>query len=293
MEQHAIPQPITSYEFKLVGEMTLKQFLKAGGGIVVALLINATKLVFFIKWPLMILFGGGGLALAFVPFQDRPLEKWIVAFIKSIYFPTIYTYKKRTNTDWLEIDMTKAVKEEKKNKKEEFPIKDQDKVEEFIGSLPSVKGKEQPEDKKIIQKMTVKPEEKKHEVTIDKAIKTETDWRDQTTDLKLKKEKLEATGRASFGSIPMPDIPEIPNIVVGMVTDGAGKIAEGAILEILDAGGNPVRVLKTNALGQFRTSTPLANGQYLIVPEKKGLTFDRVSIDLLGKIVQPIKIQSV
>jgi len=46
MEQHPIPQQITSYEFKLVGEMTLKQFAKAAGGIILALLINATKLVF-------------------------------------------------------------------------------------------------------------------------------------------------------------------------------------------------------------------------------------------------------
>jgi hypothetical protein len=288
MEQHAIPQPITSYEFKLVGEMTLKQFLKAGGGIVVALLINATKLVFFIKWPLMILFGGGGLALAFVPFQDRPLEKWIIAFIKSIYFPTIYTYKKRANNDWLETDMVKAkaTAEEKKKKEEELPIKDQEKVEEFIESLPSVKKEEKVPKKEVVNKINpIKSEAE--------TVKEEADWRDQTADLNLKKEKLGATGRATFGSIPMPDIPEIPNIVVGMVTDAAGKIAEGTILEILDAEGNPVRVLKTNALGQFRISTPLANGQYLIIPEKKGLNFDRVSIDLLGKIVQPIKIQSV
>lgn len=291
MEQHPIPQPITSYEFKLVGEMTLKQFLKAGGGIVLALLINATKLVFFIKWPLMILFGGGGLALAFVPFQDRPLEKWIVAFLKSIYLPTIYTYKKRAKSDWLEIDMAKAnaAEEEKKNKKEEIPIKDQEKVEEFIGSLPSVKREEEMPKKKIMKATT---DEEILKTVKDEGVKAEIDWRDQPTDLNLRREKLKATGKASFGSIPMPDIPEIPNIVVGMVTDTAGKIIEEVILEILDVGGNPVRVLKTNALGQFRISTPLANGRYLIVPEKKGFNFDRVSIDLLGKIVQPIKIQS-
>jgi hypothetical protein len=94
MEQHAIPQQISSYEFKLVGEMTLKQFLKAAVGIILALLINATKLIIIVKWPLMVVLGGGGLLLAFVPFEDRPLENWIMSFIKSIYRPTIYTYKK-------------------------------------------------------------------------------------------------------------------------------------------------------------------------------------------------------
>ena len=44
MAQHPIPQQISSYEFKLVGEMTLKQFLKAAAGVIIALLINSTKL---------------------------------------------------------------------------------------------------------------------------------------------------------------------------------------------------------------------------------------------------------
>lgn len=82
MEQHAIPQQISSYEFKLVGDMTLKQFLKAAVGIVLAFLINASHLIFFLKWPLMIICAGGGLMLAFVPFQDRPLDVWIKSFLK-------------------------------------------------------------------------------------------------------------------------------------------------------------------------------------------------------------------
>ena len=54
MEQHPIPQQISSYEFKLVGEMTLKQFAKAAGGIIIALVINSAPLVFFIKWQKLI-----------------------------------------------------------------------------------------------------------------------------------------------------------------------------------------------------------------------------------------------
>ncbi|MFA6462708.1 MAG: hypothetical protein WCT51_01505 [Candidatus Shapirobacteria bacterium] len=48
MEQHAIPQQISSYEFKLVGDMTLKQFLKAAVGIVWAIMINSTKLIILV-----------------------------------------------------------------------------------------------------------------------------------------------------------------------------------------------------------------------------------------------------
>ena len=59
-----------------------------------------------------------------------------------------------------------------------------------------------------------------------------------------------------------------------------------------DEAGNPSRVLKTNALGQFKSSAPLANGRYLIITEKEGLKFDRVNVDLAGEIIQPIKIIS-
>ena len=108
MEQHAIPQQISSYEFKLVGEMTLKQFLKAAAGIILAILINTTKIIVLIKWPLMLVSAGIGLVLAFVPFEDRPLEVWIKSFIKSIYSPTLYIYKKRNDDNWLYIYFTKS-----------------------------------------------------------------------------------------------------------------------------------------------------------------------------------------
>ena len=108
--------------------------------------------------------------------------------------------------------------------------------------------------------------------------------------LNLKRDIQEATGEIVFGQIPMPDIPDLPNLVVGMVLDNGGKIVEEAIVEIQDKEGNPSRVLKTNSLGQFRTSTQMTNGDYLIVTEKNGLVFDRVSLKLGGKIVSPIKI---
>jgi hypothetical protein len=77
-----------------------------------------------------------------------------------------------------------------------------------------------------------------------------------------------------------------------MVTDFDGKIIEDAIVEIQDEKGNPTRVLKTNSLGQFKTTTPLAKGRYLVIPEKENYVFDRVNIDLQDKIVEPIKIEA-
>lgn len=297
MEQHPIPQQISSYEFKLVGEMTLKQFLKAAAGIVLALIINATKLIFFIKWPLILICAGGGLLLAFVPFQDRPLETWILSFIRSIYSPTIFLYKKRAARNWLDIDQSKVVEEEKTKEEEgEVVLKNKDKVREFIQSLPSVKREQEEKTKKKIEedkinnKKNIVNNETQSEETINNT-KTE-NWRDKQSNLNLKSEKLEATGKAIFGSIPMPDIPDTPNTIVGMATDGLGKIVDEVIIEIQDQHGNPSRVLKTNSLGQFKTLTPLTDGRYLIIAEKEGYIFDRVNVDLTGQIIKPIKIIS-
>ena len=99
-EQHPIPQNISSYQFRLVGDMTLKQFLQVAGGALIALLLYSSDLNGIVKWPLMILVFILGIGLAFFPFQDRPLEKWIVLFFKSIYSPTFFKWKK-VETDYL------------------------------------------------------------------------------------------------------------------------------------------------------------------------------------------------
>lgn len=94
MQQHPVPQNVTQYQFRLVGDMTLKQFLELALGLVLAYLFWSSNLVFLIKWPLAlasILFGFG---LAFFPIEDRPLDQWIINFLKSIYAPTRYIWKK-------------------------------------------------------------------------------------------------------------------------------------------------------------------------------------------------------
>jgi hypothetical protein len=310
MEQHPIPQQITSYEFKLVGEMTLKQFSKAAGGIIIALIVNSMPLVFFIKWPLILLFAIGGLMLAFVPFQDRPLETWLLAFLKSVYNPTMFLYKKRPPRNWLDIDLAKnwieIVATEKKEQQEMLeskPIKKKSQVNEFIDSLPSVnreKG-EKIENTKH-QTSNIKTDTAEEDITRQTSnIKTKEekekvevvdDWMEGKPGLNLKRNIQGATGEIVFGQIPMPNIPDLPNLIVGMVLDNLGKIVEGAIVEIQDVEGNPTRVLRTNSLGQFRTSTQMGNGEYLVVTEKNGLTFNRVKLTLNGKIVQPVKISA-
>lgn len=94
MEQHQIPQQISSYQFRLVGDMTLKQFFQVGGGSLVAIILYSTSLPSYLKWPLILISFLFGVALAFFPVEDRPLSKWIVLFAKSVYAPTLYVWAK-------------------------------------------------------------------------------------------------------------------------------------------------------------------------------------------------------
>ena len=307
MEQHPIPQQISSYEFKLVGDMTLKQFLKATVGIVLAILIKNTNLIALIKWPLMFVVAGLGLALAFLPLEDRPLDNWIISFIKSIYAPTIFIYNKKNDNSWLGSPyFSEETNEETKpveNKNLFVSVKKQ--TTEGTMTINQKGGFSQVFDQlnknkevnKNIETKKIHSETKTE--TIPKTnvlIETKNDPTEknvsnkQTTDLNLKKDKLEATGKAVFGTIPMPNRPEVANVVVGMATNWDGKIIDGVIIEIQDEHGAPTRVIKTNSLGQFKISTPLANGRYLIIAEKDGYNFDRVNVDLTGQIIDPIKI---
>lgn len=97
MEQHPIPQQISSYQFKLVGDMTLKQFFQVAGGALIGLLFYSTNLHPIIKWPIILVSTLIGVALAFLPFEERPLEKWIISFFRSIYSPTWFAWKKGDN----------------------------------------------------------------------------------------------------------------------------------------------------------------------------------------------------
>jgi len=84
----------------------------------------------------------------------------------------------------------------------------------------------------------------------------------------------------------------MPNIIVGYVHTPNKKIIDGAIIEIRDPQGIPVRALKTNQLGQFQTATPLSNGSYEIELEKEGYTFDIIKVNFEGKTIPPIEIIS-
>ena len=92
--QHPVPQNIMSVEFKLVGDLTVRQFVYLVVGGITVYLSFISKLPFLWKWSIIFFGGFGGLGLAFVPFGDRGLDQWIKNFIKSVSSPTQKVWKK-------------------------------------------------------------------------------------------------------------------------------------------------------------------------------------------------------
>jgi hypothetical protein len=94
MDQHPVPQNVTSFEFHLVGDMTIRQFIYLASGLASAYIIFVVAASKFpiIAWPLILLFGLTGIAYAFLPIMERPLDHWTGAFFRAIFSPTQYKY---------------------------------------------------------------------------------------------------------------------------------------------------------------------------------------------------------
>lgn len=328
MEQHPVPQHISSYQFRLVGDMTARQFAFLAGGCIIGLALYASPLAPIIKWPLIVFFVVIGVALAFMPVQERPLDQWILSFIKAIFSPTQFVWEKKPKTP----DIFKTSPKKVVVKKTLVSPPDQKKLTEYLESLPveSVSPLDQQEEnfvKKAInmfqlakvptstpqpEKVTPSPlvspttppltmPKPKPEVSrpLEKKvppIKTAPPRPRPKKKVVLPemptrpgKPKVEAKFEPS---LPFPAPPSQPNTLVGMVLDSQGKIVENAIVEIRDGQSVPVRALKTNKLGQFRSVTPLENGNYEIEVEREGYQFDIHKIKLVGEVVKPLAIRA-
>ena len=93
---HPIPQNVTSFQFHLVGDMTLKQFiyLAIGAGTAYLLFVFLTPIYPLLAWPLLIISTCLGVAFAFLPIASRPLDYWMGAYFRAIYSPTKRVWKK-------------------------------------------------------------------------------------------------------------------------------------------------------------------------------------------------------
>lgn len=86
-------------EFKLFGELTIRQFGYVAGGALVAFVcyVSFTDIP-IIRWPLVVFFGILGIMLAVFKVNDRPFEVWLANFIFALFTSQRRIWKKSAKT---------------------------------------------------------------------------------------------------------------------------------------------------------------------------------------------------
>lgn len=324
MEQHPIPQNVSSYQFKLVGDMTLKQFFQLAGGLLIALIIYSSPLIGIVKWPFVIVSAILGAAMAFVPLEERPLERWIFAFFKAIYTPTEFFWKKTTSPVKFFQDEAVGAPPASASSQQEAALKAylsaprqttsplakfESAEQGFMATLSGIFAGMKSQ---ASVSAAVSPTAPKKEIKIPAALPIKITQQGPTHLVVEEKAKvapsINATTQAvspiiagdeivstkqaifSIDAAP-PNPPTTPNVVVGQVVDENRRIIEGAIMEIRDEVGRPVRALRSNKVGHFIIVTPLDSGRYEIATEKDGYQFAPVSFEAAGMLIPPILVQ--
>lgn len=92
-KQHAVPQNIMDVDFKIIGDLTLREFIYLlvffGLAYWAFMTIN-----FVIKWPIILFFVLTGVIFARGRFGERGVDEWVVNFFRAIYNPTQKIWKK-------------------------------------------------------------------------------------------------------------------------------------------------------------------------------------------------------
>lgn len=316
MENHPIPQDITGFKFKLIGNITVKQFLYLLITGVVIYLIFVTNLYFLIKYPLILLIGLFGLALAFLPVDGRPLDKMVINFLLALPRENRYFYDKKAEQANLQSPLTEEQSKAPDLSQESAiapisspslaPQADNSQAPEV--NLPPDGGFNKSADKafSVTPPSPIRPIFAPEENSIKKAeIKTallyqpsaltkpaEQNFPEERTLLQKEENGSQPNQILATAGIELSDT---PNIVLGIVRDARGKVLGNMIVEINDQSGNPVRAFKTTTLGQFAAATPLLNGKYIVTvtDTQKLHEFRPVEVNLTGNIFKPIEIVSI
>ncbi len=320
MEPHPIPQNVASFQFRLIGDMTLKQFayLAAGSTLAYIIFVFFAPKYPFLAWPLIVISAFLGIAFAFFGIGSRPLDYWLGAFLKTIYSPTKRVWRKN-NKNYKEdplfqsryVTYLSSLKPPQVSQAPDLP------TEEELEKTVDLAKQAQNLQMKIIQtertlnqireeaqKPTPIPIDYTNQVNtilsdLQKLVGDASQVRAQLDSITQPEEKIKPqTYQPKILKVIAPSKPKLqnvalttfPNVISGIVKDFSNNYLEGVVAVIFDKEGLPVRALKTNKLGQFTGSTPLPSGVYTLELEKENFNFDVLQIELTGEVLPSIMI---
>ncbi len=390
MENHPIPQDIIGFQFKLIGNMTIRQFAYLAAGVIIGWIIFVMPIFSLIKVPIAMLSIILGVGAAFFPVGGRPFDTMLANFLKALFNPTQYIYQKTGASMWFPSIQNVPRKTVPGDQKIESG---DEKLRSFLNSLPQ-KSANVPDQKETVffaqlssisnntTTQTAQPQQSSNPITVTQqspktspqsfdmkkqdvqenseeeanapvmALKKKLDeakieekfeigtpkynaihqkvleleklledvrsqkqllegrifelqkkiemqkqnvYSPATATIKEETERVKKIPKAMGKSTGIPIVPDIPNLITGVIKDPRGNPLVNILVEIRDGSDNPVRAFKTNSLGQFASATPLANGTYAIFFEDtRGQNkFDNIELNIIGEVVMPLEITSV
>ncbi len=304
MENHPIPQDITGFQFKLIGNMTVKQFAFLAAGVILAWISYILPFPLILRLPLIISFLCLGVGFAFVPVGGRSMDTMFANLVRALFSPTKYLYQKQGG-DLLKpsyvVSQPSAMQTPPPVQVQ--PVIATNPIQTQPQYTPPAPIKEQPtegvlkEEEQLLASQESVLEEKIEELEPNNASETETlksmlqETISQKQELEKELESLKSillqqsstppiehenvqpeVKQAVQEQLPPSEIPhpeaipssEPPNLVKGSIKDPRGNPIFNVLVEVLDTEQNPVRALKSNEKGDFSSATSLPNGKYTI-----------------------------
>ncbi|MCX7955494.1 MAG: PrgI family protein [Patescibacteria group bacterium] len=264
MEQHPIPRQITTFEFKLIGFLTIKQFIYllvfAGFAFVVYLLTPIP----FLNYLFAFLVAGTGLTVVFVPINDRPMDIWIKNLIKRLTSPTQYNFKKENKPPAVLLDIVK-------NYSPSVALNYIDSQQKLNNYLSSKTQKNTEVDKR---------KQQINDILINSPVFTH---QQQKTN---NQQPINQTSTTINQKKPF---------ISGIVTNYKKTPLAGILIYIKkEENGEPIRILKTNSHGVFLSFNPFPAGEYIfeIKDPKQTYFFDTMKLRVENENNNPFEIQS-
>ena len=298
MENHPIPQDVTGFQFKLIGNMTVKQFAYLATGVVLAWVFLQLPISFLIKFPLSAFLAILGIGLAFFPISGRPMDAMIGSFIKALLRPTQFVYEKTGGQLYYPSLKTSFATPT-------LPFQQKDKLKDYLTSEAMQKNKIDEKENNFLMSVTslainptlnIPKTDSFKPAPAPKPISDIPQTKPASSSIVEPVQKLINPVPTGFNrNIGMPDTPSSPNLITGITKDARGNVLSNILVEVKDKEGNPVRAFKTNELGRFASATPLFNGSYTIEFEdpKEQNKFEKGIINATGQIIQPIVVMSI
>lgn len=289
MEQHPIPRQITTFEYKLIGFFTVKQFLYIIVFAPIGYIVYMLFPIPYINIILGVLIGSIGFAFALVPINDRPLDVWVRNLFKRLISPTQYIYQKHNPPIYFFTNLYFAQDPHRVLSH----VDSQEKLAAYLAQTMEP----QPEDahKKRINSLLAnshaQPPLQATSVSVQKVEIA------KPSEIKPETEKLMETVHASPVIVKTQQQPvQSPKapFFTGVIKNHRQIPIPGILLYVKDKNGQTLRLLKTNPHGVFATFNPLPADEYSFeIKDPRGTYFfDTMKLPIGQTNMQPIEFYS-